>query len=478
MQVTEKQGGTYVNGAWRNIGSRQEVKNPATGEVIDHISFVPKETVQEAIDGAHDAFQNWSKTTSSERAKRLRTWYQLIMQHRREIAEQITLEMGKPFKEAKGEVIYGASFIEWYAEEAKRIYGETIPASHPDKRLMVLKQPVGVVAAITPWNFPAAMITRKIAPALAAGCTVVIKPSEETPLTAIKLVELAHEAGFPPGVIQLVQSEPAAFSEVCMQDQRVRKITFTGSTEVGRHLMRQSADQVKKVSLELGGHAPIIVLDDADIDKAVQGVIASKYRNAGQTCVCGNRIYVQEGIYDAFVARFVEQVQTLKVGDGMDENTDLGPLINVQAYEKVERHVQDALNKGANLVCGGQGVQEKGVYFYEPTVLTDVTADMQVMQEETFGPVAPVQKIKSEEEAIQRANQTNYGLAAYFFTESMSKGTRLMEALEYGIVGWNDGVPAVAQAPFGGWKESGLEREGGHQGLESFLETKYVSVQL
>jgi len=385
----------------------------------------------------------------------------------------MTLEQGKPFNEALGEVGYANSFISWYAEEGKRNYGETIPASFPNKRIVVQKQPVGVVAAITPWNFPAAMITRKIAPALAAGCTTIIKPAEQTPLTALYIAELAAKAGIPDGVINVVTGDPKQIGRAWMSDRRVRKITFTGSTEVGKLLMRQAADTVKKVSLELGGHAPFIVMNDADLDAAAEGAIASKFRNAGQTCVCANRIYVHEDVVDPFLAKFVEKVRDLAVGDGFKDGIDIGPLIDENAVAKVVEQVSDAKEKGASILLGGQLIQG---HFYQPTVLAGVTDEMLCMNEETFGPVAPVTSFSTIDEVISRANDSDFGLAAYVYTQNLSNAIKMSEALEYGIVGVNDALPAVAQAPFGGFKESGLGREGGHHGMDEFLETKYISL--
>ena len=387
----------------------------------------------------------------------------------------MTKEQGKPLAEAIGEMKYANGFISWYAEEGKRIYGEIIPASHTGKRIFVHKQPVGVTAVITPWNFPAAMITRKVGPALAAGCTVVIKPAEQTPITAIRLAQLAHEAGIPAGVINVVTGEASSIGDAWLKDTRVRKLTFTGSTEVGKTLMRGAADNVKKISLELGGHAPAIVMEDCDIDKAVDGVVAAKFRNAGQTCVCANRIYVHEKIAKVFSERFVERVKQLKVGNGMDEGVTIGPLIDEDAIRKVQSHVDDAQAKGARVLIGGT---RKDGLFYEPTVLLDVEDDMICMREETFGPVAPITTFSTEEEVIKRANDSIYGLAAYVFTENLSRGIRVSEQLEYGIVGLNDGLPSTPQAPFGGFKQSGLGREGGHHGLDEYIEIKYISVGL
>lgn len=451
-----------------------DVLNPATNKLVGTIPNGGKEEADQAVEAAYEAFKQWSEKTAYERATYLQKLNGLILENQDEFARTMTLEMGKPLNESKGEVVYAASFVEWYAEEAKRVYGETIPSHASNKRLQVWKKPVGVVAAITPWNFPLAMITRKIAPALAAGCTVIIKPSKESPITAIKFMELVEKAGFPRGVINLVTGSSSKIVGAMMENEKVRKITFTGSTEIGKLLIEQSAKQVKRLSLELGGHAPFIVLDDANINKAVEGVLASKFRNGGQTCVCANRIYVQTGIYDQFVEKFAEKVKKLKVGDGLDE-VDIGPLINEDGLQKVENHIKDAVEKGASLVTGGNRIEGNGTFF-EPTVLRDIDPSMIIMQEETFGPVAPIQKIESDEEAAELANSTEYGLAAYVFTENVSRGTKLIEKLDFGIVGWNDGVPSAAQAPFGGMKESGVGREGGHEGMDAFLETQYVSI--
>lgn len=466
----------YINGEW--VGSNLDtfpVYNPSTGDKIAEVAKGGEAEALAAVDAAHEAFSSWSALTAYDRTQLLKTYYDLLVSHKDELAEIMTKEMGKPFSEAKGEVQYAANYIEWYAEEGKRIYGETIPSHDKNKRLHVWKKPIGVVAAITPWNFPAAMLTRKMGPALAAGCTVVIKPAGDTPLTAIKLVELAEKAGFPKGVINLVMGSASKIGGVWLSDPRVRKVTFTGSTEVGKVLMKQGADTIKKLSLELGGHAPIIILDDADIPKAVEGVMASKFRNAGQTCVCGNRIYVQSGIYETFITAFAEAVESLKIGDGMAEGVTIGPLINKAGVDKVISHVEDAVKLGAKIVAGGEQPKEKG-NFYLPTILKDVTSEMLIMHEETFGPVAPIQKFETVDEVIQLANDTPFGLAAYVFTESVSKGTRIVEALDFGIIGWNDGAPSAPQAPFGGMKESGLGREGGHQGIDDFVEMQYVSI--
>jgi succinate-semialdehyde dehydrogenase / glutarate-semialdehyde dehydrogenase len=468
----------YINGQWIELEEIIEVINPATKEVFATVPKGGEKEAKQAVDAADEAFKTWSKLTAQERSSFLKKWYQLIHEQREEIAKIMTKEQGKPLQEALGEVNYANSFIEWYAEEGKRIYGETIPSSHPNKRILVLKQPVGVIAAITPWNFPAAMITRKVAPALAAGCTAVVKPASQTPLTALKLAELAHEAGIPKGVLNIVTGSSKAIGEVWLQDPRVRKISFTGSTEVGKELMRGAAETVKKISLELGGHAPFIVMDDANIDQAVEAVMASKFRNAGQTCICTNRIYVHEKIYDSFMEKFMQAVQNLKVGDGLKEGTNIGPLIDEQALEKVKEHLKDAEEKGGKVVFGGRPIEGEKGYFIEPAIIGHANDDMLCMKEETFGPVAPVTTFQTMEEAIERANNTPYGLAAYVFTKDITKAIQISEQLEYGIVGLNDGLPSVAQAPFGGFKESGIGREGGHYGIEEYLEVKYVSIGL
>ena len=452
-----------------------EVRNPATGKLIATVPEGGATEASMAVDAAYTAFQEWSRLSAYERSSLLMKWHDLVEVHLKDLAETMTAEQGKPLAEAIGEMKYANGFISWYAEEAKRIYGEIIPASNTGKRIFVHKQPVGVTAVITPWNFPAAMITRKVGPALAAGCTVVIKPAEQTPITAIRLAQLALEAGIPAGVINVVTGEASAIGDAWLQDTRVRKLTFTGSTEVGKTLMRGAADNVKKISLELGGHAPAIVMEDCDIDKAVDGVVAAKFRNAGQTCVCANRIYVHETIAEDFSERLVERVKQLKVGNGMEEGITIGPLIDEDAIRKVQSHVDDAQAKGAKVLIGGT---RKDGLFYEPTVLLDVKDDMICMQEETFGPVAPITTFSTEDEVISRANDSIYGLAAYVFTENLSRGIRISEQLEYGIVGLNDGLPSTPQAPFGGFKQSGLGREGGHHGLDEYIEIKYISVGL
>ncbi|GEL76981.1 NAD-dependent succinate-semialdehyde dehydrogenase [Tenuibacillus multivorans] len=466
-----------INGEW--IGKRYDhidVLNPATQEVMAQVPKVGRVEAAKAVDSAHQALSTWSSFTAQKRGKLLEKWHDLIEDEAELIGKLMTKEQGKPLKETIGEVNYANGFIDWYAEEGKRIYGDIIPSSHPDKRIFVQHQPVGVVAAITPWNFPAAMITRKVAPALAAGCTVVLKPATQTPLTAIKLVELADKAGIPKGVINIITGSSSEIGKTWSEDSRVRKLTFTGSTEVGKILMRDAAETMKKISLELGGHAPVIVMDDADINKAVNGVIQSKFRNAGQTCICANRVYVHESIEQEFIHQLNDEVKKLKVGNGLEEGIDIGPLIDRYAIEKVEHHVSDALKQGAKLQFGGQRVEVGQGHYYQPTVISNVTDDMICMNEETFGPLIPVTTFSSEDEVVQRANHTPYGLASYIFTENIGRAIRLSEGLEYGIIGLNDGAPSTPQAPFGGFKESGLGREGGYYGIEEYLETKYISV--
>jgi succinate-semialdehyde dehydrogenase/glutarate-semialdehyde dehydrogenase len=453
-----------------------EVINPATNQVIAVVPKGGKAEAKKAADAAYTAFKDWSNKTAGERGQLLMKWFQLVDQNKEEIARIMTLEQGKPLKEAIGEIDNANSYISWYAEEGKRIYGETIPSSHPNKRILIQKQPVGVVAAITPWNFPASMITRKVAPALAAGCTAVIKPATQTPLTALKLVELAHEAGIPKGVLNVVTGDSRAIGDAWLQDERVRKLTFTGSTEVGKMLMKGAADTVKKISLELGGHAPFIVMDDANLDKAVEGVIGSKFRNAGQTCICTNRIYVHESIVEEFNEKFSHAVKKLTVGNGLEQGTDVGPMIDLHAIDKVREQIDDAILKGGKILQGGNRPNIADGYYFEPTIIANAADEMLCMKEETFGPLAPVATFKTEEEVLDRANNTPYGLAAYVFTESLSRAIRISEKLEYGIVGLNDALPTVAQAPFGGFKESGLGREGGHYGIDEYLEVKYVSI--
>ena len=449
------------------------VVNPYTQKAIAEVPKGGTNEAVRAVDEAYKAFPKWAALSAYERSELIMNWYTLIERDKEDLAKTMTLEQGKPLAEATGEMDYANGFNKWFAEEGKRVYGETVPATQSNKRIFVTKQPVGVVAAITPWNFPAAMITRKVAPALAVGCTVVIKPSRQTPLTAIKLGRLALEAGIPEGVVNVVTGSSQKISDAWLEDERVRKITFTGSTEVGRGLMKKASDTVKKVSLELGGLAPAIVMEDSDLEKAADGVMATKFRNAGQTCVCANRIYVQESVAEEFTRLMIERVQALKTGSGLEDGVEIGPLIDEKAVEKVEHHVSDAVEKGATIATGGKKIDG---LLYEPTLLTGVTEDMLCMNEETFGPVVPISTFKTEDEAIRRANDTIFGLAAYLFTENMNQGIRMTEQLEYGIVGLNDGSPSAAQAPFGGFKQSGLGREGGHQGIDEFVEVKYISV--
>ncbi|MEC1585140.1 succinate-semialdehyde dehydrogenase [Bacillus spizizenii] len=456
------------------------VYNPATGEEIKTIPQQSAKEVEEAIERSHQAFKTWSKTSANERASLLKKWYELIVEHKEELADLITKENGKPYQEAVGEVLYGAGYIEWFAEEAKRVYGRTVPAPTTGKRIVVTRQPVGPVAAITPWNFPNAMITRKAAPALAAGCTFIIKPAPDTPLSAYELARLAYEAGIPKDVLQVVIGDGEEIGNVFTGSPKIRKITFTGSTPVGKILMKNSADTVKHVSMELGGHAPLIVDEDANIDLAVEQAMVSKYRNAGQTCVCANRLIVHESIKDEFAAKLSEQVSKLKVGNGLEEGVNVGPIINKRGFEKIVSQIDDAVEKGAKILAGGtyDRNDDKGCYFVNPTVLADVDTSMNIMHEETFGPVAPIVTFSDIDEAIQLANDTPYGLAAYFFTENYRRGIYISENLEYGIIGWNDGGPSAVQAPFGGMKESGIGREGGSEGIEPYLETKYMSIGL
>lgn len=462
----------YVDGQW--VGEpKLSVTNPATGEEVAKVPLMSAEETKAAIAAAERAFPAWSKTLAKDRSKLLRRWYDLMIEHADELALLMTMEQGKPVPEARGEVVYAASFIEFFAEEAKRVYGETIPTFKADARVVCIKQPVGVVAAITPWNFPAAMITRKLGPALAVGCTVVCKPASETPLTALALAELAHRAGFPKGVINIITGKASVIGKELTSSPVVRMLTFTGSTEIGKVLIEQCAKTVKKVGMELGGNAPFIVFDDADLDKAVAGAMASKYRNAGQTCVCANRLYVQDGVYDAFAKKLAAEVAKLKVGDGTEAGVTTGPLINKAAVEKVEEHIEDALSKGAKVVTGGKR-HKLGGSFFEPTVLTGITQEMKVAREETFGPVAPLFRFKTEEEALELANDTEFGLACYFYTRDIGRVWRVGEGLEYGIVGINEGIISSENVPFGGVKESGLGREGSHHGIEEFVEIKYM----
>ncbi len=449
------------------------IRNPATGAVLAHVPDGGAGEATAAVEAAASAQKAWAALTAKQRGATLRKWFELILAARDDLALIMTSEQGKPLAEARGEIDYAASFIEFYAEEAKRIYGETIPSPWPDARIVTLRQPIGVMAAITPWNFPAAMITRKCAPALAAGCACVIKPAPETPLTALALGELAQRAGLPAGVINIVTGDAAAIGKVFCEHPFVRFVGFTGSTEVGKLLMRQAASGVKKVGLELGGNAPFIVFDDADLDAAVAGAMVSKYRNMGQTCVCANRLYVQEGIYDAFAAKLAEAVGRLKVGDGVEEGVQQGPLITLKAVEKVEAHIADALSKGARALVGGKR-HELGGTFFQPTVLADVTPEMIVARDETFGPVAPLFHFTDEADVIAQANATQYGLAAYFYARDLGRVFRVAEALDYGMVGVNSGIISTEVAPFGGVKQSGLGREGSRHGIEEFVKIKYV----
>ena len=463
----------YIDGAW--VGTpAMAVIDKATGEEITRVPDMGAKETNAAIEAAHRAFKPWAARLAKDRSKILRRWYELIVEHADELALLLTKEQGKPLAEAKGEILYGAGFVELFAEEAKRVYGETIPSHKADARIVVMKQPVGVVAAITPWNFPSAMITRKVSPALAVGCTVVVKPAEDTPLSALALAELAERAGLPKGVLNVVTAKnPVPVGEAMTSNPRVRMVTFTGSTEVGKILMAQAAGTVKRVGMELGGNAPFIVFDDADLDKAVAGAMASKFRNAGQTCVCANRILVQDSVYDAFAEKLVAAVRGLKVGPGTEAGVTVGPLINADAVKKVSEHVADAVKKGAKVVVGGKP-HAQGRTFYEPTILTEVTPDMRVSCEETFGPVAPLFRFATEADAIRTANDTPFGLAAYFFARDIGRCWRVAEALEYGIVGVNEGVTSTEIAPFGGFKESGVGREGSHHGIDEFVEIKYT----
>jgi succinate-semialdehyde dehydrogenase/glutarate-semialdehyde dehydrogenase len=466
-----------INGEWVAGKTTFAVDDPATGALLAEVANLGTAEAATAIAAANNAWPAWRAKTAKERGAILLRWQQLLVKHADDLARIMTAEQGKPLAEARGEVIYGASFIDWFAEEGKRVYGETIPTTDNSKRYLVIKQPVGVCAAITPWNFPIAMITRKVAPALAAGCTVVIKPAEATPLSALAVAELAQRAGMPSGVLNVLTADgdmSVAIGQVLCDSDVVRHLSFTGSTEVGRILMRQCAPTVKRLSLELGGNAPFIVFDDADLDSAVEGAIASKYRNAGQTCVCANRLYVQAGVYDAFIDKLAAKVATLKVGNGFEAGVTVGPLIEEAAIAKVEAHVADALALGARLIAGGKRAAEAGALFFEPTLLADATPAMLCSREETFGPVAPVFKFTSEAEVIGLANNTEFGLASYFYSRDIGRIFRVGEALEYGMVGVNTGLISTAEVPFGGVKQSGLGREGARQGIEDYVEVKYL----
>lgn len=468
-------GGEWVGSA---SGNTFEVTNPARGDVIANVADLSREEVAKTIDVAHSAQKEWAARTGKQRAAILRKWYDLMIENQEDLAIIMTAEQGKPLAESRGEIAYGASYVEWFGEEAKRVYGETIPGHMPDKRITVIKQPIGVAAGITPWNFPNAMIARKVAPALAAGCSFVIRPASQTPLSALAMAKLAEQAGVPKGVFSVVTSSDASGvgKEFC-ENHKVRKLTFTGSTEVGRILLRQAADQVMKCSMELGGNAPFIVFDDADLDAAVQGAIACKFRNNGQTCVCANRIYVQAGVYDAFSAKLKIAVEALKVGDGLEAGTDLGPLIEPSAIAKVQDHLADAVAKGGKVLTGG-AMSNEGSQFFLPTIVCDATQDMKVAKEETFGPFAPLFKFETVDDVIEMANDTIFGLASYFFAKDLSRVIKVQEALEYGMVGVNTGIISTEVAPFGGVKQSGLGREGSRHGIEDYLEMKYICTQV
>lgn len=466
-----------INGQWCNAdnGATFDVTNPATGETLCNVPRMGQAETERAIIAANVAREPWGRQTAKERAIRLRRWYELMLEHQEDLATLLTLEQGKPLTEARGEILYGASFVEWFAEEAKRLYGDTIPGFTADRRIMVIKQPVGVVAAITPWNFPNAMITRKLGPALAAGCTVVLKPASETPLSALALAALAEQAGIPAGVINVVTGSASVIGPTLTRSPIVRKISFTGSTEVGRRLMNESADTLKKLSLELGGNAPFIVFADADLDAAVQGVMASKFRNSGQTCVCTNRILVESTVHDPFVEKLHSAMTALKPGPGMNAGTTQGPLINMAAVQRIESLLAQAQTLGAHIVCGGKRHALGGTYF-EPTLITGVSNDCALAQEEQFGPIAPVIRFETESEAIAMANQSEFGLASYFYTRDLNRMFRVAEALEYGMVGVNEGIISTEVAPFGGVKASGMGREGSKYGINDYLELKYVCI--
>jgi succinate-semialdehyde dehydrogenase/glutarate-semialdehyde dehydrogenase len=465
----------YVDGAWVDADDKATlaVHNPADGQPIGTVPRMGVAETRRAIEAANAAWPAWRAKTAKERAGILRRWFDLLMANQEDLAVLMTVEQGKPLAESRGEIAYGASFIEWFAEEGKRVYGETIPAPAADRRIVVIKQPVGVCAAVTPWNFPNAMITRKAAPALAAGCTMVIKPASQTPFSALALCELGERAGIPKGVLSVVTGTSGPIGKELTTNPIVRKFTFTGSTEVGKQLMSQCASTVKKVSLELGGNAPFIVFDDADLDSAVEGAMASKYRNTGQTCVCANRLFVQDGVYDAFAKKLADKVGGMKVGSGLEDGVVQGPLIDMKAVQKVEEHISDALAHGARVVTGGKR-HERGGQFFQPTVLADVTPAMKITREETFGPVAPLYRFKTEKELLDLANDTEYGLAAYFYSRDVGRVWRVAEGIEAGIVGINVGIISTEVAPFGGYKESGIGREGSHHGIDEFLEVKYL----
>lgn len=468
--------GSYINGRWHNSDNTFSVKNPADLQPLADVADAGKTQAEQAVQAASDSFAGWAAKPAAERSALLLDWYQLVMKHQDDLARLMTLEQGKPLAEAKGEIAYGASYLQWFAEEAKRLYGDTIPAPSADKRIIVQRQPVGVVAAITPWNFPNAMLARKAAAALAAGCTFVVKPAHQTPLSALALAELSQQAGIPPGVFNVVCGTDAkAIGEVLTQDPRVAKFSFTGSTAVGKVLAKQCADTVKRVSMELGGNAPFIVFDDADLDAAAEGLMASKFRNAGQTCVCANRILVQSSVYDAFIEKFVEKVKLLRIGDGLEKGTDIGPLIDDKALQKVTELTQSAIDDGATLLLGGHH-HSFGERFFQPTVLGNVTAEMTISQQEIFGPVAAIQQFDTEQDAIELANSTEYGLAAYFYSRDIGRVFRVSQALQFGMVGVNEGMVSNAAAPFGGVKQSGYGREGSKYGLDDYTDIKYLCI--
>ncbi len=466
----------YINGSWLDSSERIHVLNPSDQSLVGTVPSLGAEETKQAIAAAASAYLSWKRLTAKERSGILRQWYDLIVRHKTDLAHIMTCEQGKPLEEAKGEVLYGAAYVEWFAEEAKRVYGDTIPMAQKGKRIVVLKEPVGVCAAITPWNFPSAMITRKAAPALAAGCSVIVKPAAQTPFSALALAELAHRAGIPKGVFNVITGPAEKIGAELTSSPIVRKLSFTGSTQVGKKLMAACSETVKKISLELGGHAPFLVFDDADLDTAVKEAVVSKYRNAGQTCVCANRFIIQEGVYEAFAEKLAEAVRTeLKVGSGFEDGVNQGPLIDLNAVLKVEDQIKDACDKGARIIAGGKRSGEDG-YFFEPTVLVDVTTDMKIAREETFGPVAPIFVFKEEADGVAMANDSEYGLASYFFSSDMARCWRVTEALEYGMVGVNTGLLSSESAPFGGMKESGIGREGSMYGIEEYLEIKYMCV--
>lgn len=469
-------GESFINGRWINGKNTFEVVNPATNEVVSHVANLTIEDVKQAINYASEAWISWKNTTANFRGDLLMKWFHLIIEHKEELAEVITLESGKPLSESHAEINYGASFVSWFAEEGKRAYGDTIPSSNPQNRIITIKQPVGVVAAITPWNFPLAMITRKVSPALAAGCTVVLRPASQTPLTALALAKLGEKAGFPAGVFNVVTGKDSSgMGKELSTNELVRKLSFTGSTDVGRTLMAQAAGTIKKISLELGGNAPFLVFDDADIDKAIEGAIIAKYRNSGQSCVAANRLLVQDNIYDEFSAKLAESVNKLKAGNGMDKGVNVGPLINRAGLKKVESHIKDAVNKGAKILTGGKVING---LFFEPTVLVNVPSNALIAKEETFGPISSLFRFKTEDEGIEMANATEFGLVGYFYSKNINRCWRISEALEVGMVGINTGLVSIASAPFGGIKQSGLGREGSKYGLDEFTEIKYLCLGL